>query len=360
MLQGFIMKKIALILSFLPFAAFAESDAEMALKSAISTVRTQCSGISVRMDALKKMAGIGTAVNAVGTATGVGGVVSGVVKYKKDTQTLGAMGEVAGADILIQKLKGIELSEENQRLLNMEKRIDPDIEKNIEKMLEEIEESEDPGEERAKKLKDLEERQAEAQSRLEKSQKEASLAGNIRTGLFAADTVTNVTGAVVSAKANVDESLAEKIKNCAEKVESLRTLNTRVRAEDGASANMALLNTSENILNRCSQYAYVDLTSLNKLAKGAIVSNSVGAVTGSAATITSVLGNNRKISSINIGEQNGAQELEKYNKINVTSNVLGGVTAAASLSGTILNASQIKKIKDVVNIATECEEALQW
>jgi hypothetical protein len=49
-----------------------------------------------------------------------------------------------------------------------------------------------------------------------------------------------------------------------------------------------------------------------------------------------------------------------YLKMNVASNVLGGVTTAASLSGTILNATQIKTAKQILNISSECEEALKW
>ena len=84
-------RKIAIVFLVSMFCncqLFADTDALGALNTAISNVRLNCSGISAQMQEIKKMAGIGTVVNAVGTAAGVGGVVSGVVKSKKDENTL--------------------------------------------------------------------------------------------------------------------------------------------------------------------------------------------------------------------------------------------------------------------------------
>ena len=58
--------------------------------------------------------------------------------------------------------------------------------------------------------------------------------------------------------------------------------------------------------------------------------------------------------------EQGVEDIKKYSKMNVASNVLGGVTATASLTGTVLNASQIKTAKQVLNIAQECEGVLVW
>ena len=349
------MKKIALIFSILPLTALAESDAEIALNTAMDSVRTNCSGVSARMENIKKMAGIGTAVNAVGTAAGVGGVVSGVIKQKTDVEMAHNMGEKEGVDLLIKKLKERQASPENQALLKQKIRISADLEKNLNEFSASLSD-----EEREEEIRNLENRSEELQNEISKQQQKSTTAGNVRTGLFAVDTVSNVAGAVVSSKTVVGDDFIEQIKLCTESIHTLRDARTRAKVEDGGNVDQRKMEISQNMLDKCSEYEYVNLTPLNNFGKGAMVANSVGAVTGATATITSVLGNNKRLSNMDFTTAEGAQEINKYEKVNKASNVLGGVTAAASLTGTVLNASQIKEAKKILNIASECEETLQW
>ena len=368
----FNMKKIALILSLLPIAAFAESDAGAALNETISLVRSQCSGISAKMENIKKMAGIGTAVNAVGTVTGVGGVASGIVKYQKDKGIINLKEQKANVDLIIEFLEAEQEKDGNGYLLLADKVLDA----NFLALITSLQERDamyvskdsdgDPeyysftseptaADDKADNKKIIDAYKAESnklQAEIDKTQKQSTAAGNARTALFAVDTATNVAGAVVSSKTVADEDLIEQIKKCKESVELLKTARMRAQIED--TSDLQAMNVSQNILNKCGEYQYLDLSKLNSLAKGAIVTNSVGAVSGTAATITSALGNNKKISDLD----NDATQ--KNMKMNMASNVLGGVTTAASLTGTALNASQIVEAKKIVNVSQECEETLQW
>lgn len=362
----FIMKKFILIFGLLPLSVFAETDAEIALNTALGSVRTNCSGISAKMESVKKMAGIGTAVNAVGTVAGVGGVASGVIKNKKDIETAMAIGGKTGAvhvktetDLLLKKLKDQELSDEEKEFIERY----PNIAKDIDNKAKEISNSENKDE----KIKILEDESIklanevkQQQYTVNEKQEKSVMAGNIRTGTFAVDAVSNVAGAIVSSKTVVDDDFIEQIKKCTESIDGLRTARTRMNMEDGPNANQQKMELSQKILNKCSEYEYVNLTPLNNLGKGAVIANSIGATTGTAATITSVLGNNQKLSTMDFKTQQGVENIKKYSKMNVASNVLGGVTAAASLTGTALNASQIKTAKQVLNIAQECEEVLAF
>ena len=347
------MKKICLIFCLLPLAAFAETDAQISLNQAIESARLNCSGISVRMDKIKKMAGIGTVVNAVGTATGVGGVAAGAVKYNADVKTVYAMVEKEAVDQLLEKLKG---GQKEQIKLAKDLKISPNLEKNLRALVDKV----NAQKEQSKKEQVAKEHSAELQKEIVENQKKSTTAGNVRTGMFAVDTVSNIAGAITSSQTVADDDFIEQIKKCTDAIDALRTARSRSKFEDGDNANVQKMDLSEKIIKKCAEYEYVNLTPLNNLAKGAMAANSVGAATGTVATITSALGNNKKVSNLNLHSEDGANTLNKNLKMNIASNVMGGVTAAASLTGTVLNASQIKTAKQVLNIAQECEEALTW
>ncbi|MBQ7409702.1 MAG: hypothetical protein IJV03_04010 [Alphaproteobacteria bacterium] len=349
------MKKIALLFTVFPISAFAASEAEIALTTALSHARENCSGVSAKMENIKKMAGIGTAVNAVGTAAGVGGVASGVIKQKTDVEMAGTMGEKAGIDLIIEKLKQKQLSPENQNLLKQGVSISPDLEKNLEKLAAEMSES---GME--EKINDLEKKSDELQNKINQQQKKSDTAGNVRTGMFAVDTVSNVAGAVVSSKTIVNDDFVEQIKKCTESVAELRDARVRAKVEDGGMGLTQNMDISQKIIEKCGEYEYVNLTPLKNLGKGAVAANSIGSVTGVTATITSALGNSKHLSDMDFRTKQGLSDVKKYESMNTASNVLGGVTTAASLTGTVLNAIQIKEAKKILDISSECEGALQW
>jgi hypothetical protein len=206
-----------------------------------------------------------------------------------------------------------------------------------------------------KTISDMKTESAELQTKIDKSQQKSETAGKARTGLFAVDTLSNVAGAIVSSKTIGDKNFIEQINRCTETLDLLQTARARLKFEAVNEVDARQIDLSQQILNKCSDYKYVNLSSLNNIAKGAVITNSAGAVSGTVATITSVLGNSKNISHMGTDEEVG-----KYEKINMASNVMGGVTAAASLTGTVLNALQIKTVKQILSIAQNCEDALSW
>ncbi len=353
------MKKLFLFFTLLPISAIAETDTDVIFNKALNSVRTQCSGISDKLEPLKKMAGIGTAVNAIGTASGIGGVASGIAKYNTDKNIAGEMGEKYSIEIMKEKLKAKELSAENQAAFENFRKIAPNINwKQLEQDLNKLSDNLDE-QERQESIKELEKKEAELQNKINKNQAKSDKYGNVRTGLFATNTATNIAGAIVSSKTKVDETLQEKIKACTESINTLRNAMMQYRVESSENTNTDLLSKSEQIVSKCGEYQYIDTESLNKFARGATISGTVGAVTGTAATISSISGTTNKLSNVDLTNENSIQEINKIENTNTASNILGGVTAVTSLTGTILNATQIKKIKQIVSIADKCEEALK-
>ena len=352
------MKKLFLFFTLLPISAIAETNTDVIFNNALNSVRTQCSGISDKLEPLKKMAGIGTAVNAIGTASGIGGVASGIAKHNTDKNIASEIGEKYSIEIIKEKLKAKELSTENQAAFENFRKIASNINwKQLEQDLNKLSDNLDE-QERQESIKELEKKEAELQNKINENQAKSDKYGNVRTGLFATNTATNIAGAIVSSKTKVDETLQEKIKACTESITKLRDATMRYQVENTSEKNIDLLSKSQQIINACGEYQYIDTNSLNKLAKGATVSGTVGAVTSAAATISSISGTSNKLSDIDLKNPNAEKEINKIENTNTASNVLGGITVATSLTGTILNATQIKKIKQIVSIADKCEEAL--
>ena len=75
----------------------------------------------------------------------------------------------------------------------------------------------------------------------------------------------------------------------------------------------------------------------------------VGAATGLAGTITSGVANTDAT----------REDADKSKSLNTASNVLAGVTTAASLTATVFNATQIAAAKRIIEVAEQCEEALK-
>ena len=353
------MRKLFLFFCILPISAIAETDANFALNDALNNVRVQCSGISNSLEPLKKLAGISTAVNAVGTAAGLGGVASGIAKDNKDKEIASGIGEKFGIEVMKEKIREKELSDENQAALENFRKMAPNIdwgslEQQLNKLSDDLDEQE-----RQESLEELERKEAEVQKKINENQAQSDKYGNIRTGLFAANTATSTASAIISSKTDIDKTLQEKIKACTESVNRLRNASMRYRVENNGVSDTVLLSKSQQIIEKCGEYDYADIGSLSKLAKGATISGAVGAGTGIAATITSVSGTNKKMSNVDLKSDNAVKEINKIENTNTASNILGGVTAATSLTGTILNATQIKKIKQIVSIADECEGVLK-
>ena len=285
------------------------------LDDALRATYTACVGIDDELSDLKKMAGINTAVTAVGTATAGGATVVGIVKASKDR-------EAEELDKLIKKLE--ELTKDKPDPTDAEK----------EKFFQEFEESYDNA------VKNLE----ETKKKLDSVSNQSKRLGNWRTGLIATSTATNVAGAIIAGTGQNTGDLQTMIDGCKAATENLRQSigQARISGEDVTEARA--------ILTACDEYNYVDISKITNRGKGAMISSIVGSATGAAGTVTSAMANS--------GGVRGQYDAREKN-LNTAANVLSGATAAASATATVFNATQISAIKKVANVAEKCTGVLK-
>lgn len=315
------------VFSVMPICAYADI---ASIDDAIETARVKCSGISAQMTRLKTLAGINTAVTGVGGAAGVGATVSGVVKneYDKRADTI---------EEIMAQYKNSTTESDNHHLndvyldenLLRAQLASVDVENEI-------------------KLPDI---QPDQMDRLEDLHdtitKKSKQLGNVRTGLMATSAATNIAGVVIAANNKINDDFKSRITQCVAAVDALRDAKMQAHL-DGVDENE--IARADTIINACGKYAYANLDKINNRATGATVSGAIGTATGIGGTITSAMANSDKV-------RDGDATREK--NINTAANVLGGVTTAASLTATVFNATQIKAIKNVSEIADDCEGALK-
>ncbi len=291
----------------------------LSLDDALRATYTACVGIDDELADLKKMAGINTAITAVGTAAGAGATITGVVKASTDQE--------------IEELEKI-MAEIDEMSKNME----PMTEKEIMTFMEEFNRGYDT------ELASTDAIETELEQLNAKSKK----LGNWRTGLMAGSTATNVAGAIIAGTNKVDEDLNTQIKNCLVAVGDLRgaMMQARMNGQD--------ISEAQSIVDACGEYEFADLGKINKRATGAAISAGVGATTGLVGTITSASAN-----SDNVRSDNTDAGKKKEKNLNVASNILAGTTTAASATATVFNATQIKAIKQVAEIAQKCTGVLK-
>ena len=300
------------------YAPFAQADI-MPLNDALRATYTACVGIDDSLTDLKKMAGINTAVTAVGTAAGAGATVVGLVKASKDK-------EAEELERLIKELHELEDGK------------DEPSDAEVASFLKEFESSYDSA------IKDL----TTAQAKLDELNKQSKKLGNWRTGLMAGNTATNVAGAIIAGNNKVDDDLQAQIDSCKKAVDELQRsmMQARFDGED--------ISEAQGIVNACKEYNYVDISPINKRGKGAMISSIVGATTGVAGTVTSVMANTDATRNDNT---DAGKQKEK--NLNTASNVLAGASTVASTTATVFNATQISAIKKVATVAAKCTEVLK-
>jgi hypothetical protein len=183
---------------------------------------------------------------------------------------------------------------------------------------------------------------------LDKLNKQSKSLGNWRTGLLAGGTATNVAGAIIAGNNKVDNDLQTQIDNCKSAVKNLRDsiMQAKFNGEDISEAN--------TIADACKEYDYVDISPINKRAKGAMISSVVGATTGLAGTVTSAMANTDATRNDNT---DAGKQKEK--NLNTASNVLAGASTVASATATVFNATQISAIKKVATVAEKCTGVLK-
>lgn len=296
---GLIGCSFALLLSFLISNDIFASELDTALRDTYNA----CVGIDEQLTDLKKMAGINTAVSAVGTAAAGGALATGLAKASVDKKlnfNTTAYNKLPTED---------EFAKLKQDFLAVDYDADDFAAANV----------------KSKKL------------------------GNWRTGLMAGSTATNIAGAVMAGKNNKDnQELEILVKNCVSAVDNLDKKMTQARV-DGEDISEA-----KSIVTACGRYKHIDVSKVGKRNKGAFISSVIGASTGAAGTVTSAIANSDKVRDDN--DEAGKQ---KEKNLNTTSNVLAGTTAAASGVATIFNATQISAIKKVAEVAEKCEEVLK-
>ncbi len=312
------MRGISLFFLFfcLPLTLYADI---LPLNDALRATYTACVGIDDELSDLKKIAGINTAVTAVGTATAGGATVVGLVKVSKDKQ----------AEELEQLIK--ELHE-----MEADKPAPTTAEQDA--FLSEFNNS------YSSAVKDLE----TAQQKLDKTTKQSKNLGNWRTGLIAGSTATNIASAIIAGTSQSTGDLQSMIDACKVATKNLQ------QSIDQAQVYSEDVSEAREILNACGEYNYVDLDKITNRSKGAMISSIVGATTGAAGTVTSAMAN-----SNNVRDDNDDTGKKKEKNLNTAANVLSGATTVASATATVFNATQISAIKKVANIAKKCTGVLK-
>ena len=291
----------------------------LSLNDALRATYTACIGIDDELSELKQMAGINTAITAVGTAAGAGATITGLVKTSKDRK----------AEELESMLREIdELQSNAQPLTSAE----------FEKFLSEFNSV----------YKTQTSNVATIQEELDKTNRQSKKLGNWRTGLMAGATATNVAGAIIASGNKVDGDLKSQIDNCIASVATLRNsmMQARINGED--------ISEAESIAAACGEYEYVDISKINTKAKGSLVSSAIGATTGLAGTVVSATANTDKTRNDNTDSGK-----KKEKSLNTTANVLAGATTVASATATVFNATQISAIKKVATVAEKCSGVLK-
>lgn len=298
------------IILFLGFSAFGAKVLD--LNSALQKTYIACVGIDDELADLKKMAGINTAVTAVGTAAGGAATVVGLVKASKD-----------------KKIADLESHLPNVRESYGQTAYDIDAAKN-------------------KLQKAAAANAGTTETEIERLTKQSKSLGNWRTGLMAGATATNIAGATIAGVSLKKGDIQGRIDDCLATVSDLRTSIAKAKTE-GIDVREA-----QTIANACSGYMGQDVSKIQKQAKGSLVSSVIGATTGLTGTVTSAVANTDKTRNDNT--DSGKQ---KEKSLNTASNVLAGTTTVASGTATVFNALQISTIKRVAQTAAECEGALK-
>lgn len=308
------MRKIFYLLPLLMAGA---ANATPALDAAIDNVRQNCGNISGELNHMKTMAGINTAVTGVGTVAGGAGLATGIAKSSVDSEI----------EQLRKEIEELKKSRGDVPIEHLEIENKAVFERQVAEFIASY--------------------QAKEQE-LSAAEKKSKTLGNVRTGMLATSTATNIAGTVIAANNRVDNDLQAKINACKMSVKELSNAQMHARASDTATADELV--RAAQIVRACGAWDTVDLSSINKKSTGAAVSSGVGAALGVAGTITSASANSNSV-------RNGDRDKEK--SLNNAANVLAGGTTVASGAAVIFNATQISAIKRAASAADECEGALK-
>ena len=258
------------------------------------------------------MAQVNTAVTGVGTAVGAGATIAGIAKASTDQQ--------------IEKL----IHDVRQR----------------ETMADIPAPTIDDGQDFIDSKMELVHGTTKNDGQKSKLEQRSKNLGNLRTGLLATNTATNVAGTIIAANNRTDQDLRTQLDNCIKSIRDLQ--DSRMQAQIN-NADPAVLQRMDNIITACREYDTLDVGKIDSKATGAAISSGVGIAVGTAGTITSAAANSDSV-------RNGDDTREK--NLNTASNVLAAGATVTSGIATVFNAQQISTLNTAQKIATQCSEAL--
>nr|MBQ0091185.1 hypothetical protein [Candidatus Enterousia merdequi] len=303
-------------------STFANAE-ELDLNTALQNTYRTCAEIDDNLHDLKVLAGVNTAVTAVGTAVGTGAVATGFVKQKTDK-------EIDKLEKILEKLKNIE-SNMQQKPSNDVAALRNDLDVYFE----------------AHK-NDSEVEQNSIQSQIDELTEKSKKLGNWRTGLLAGNTATSVAGAIIASKTINKDDIKGQIDAC---ISATKELNNAIMQ---AKMNGEDITEADTIYKACREYEYIDISPINNRGKGAMIASSIGAGLGGVGTITSAVANTDKTR-----EDNSETGKKKEKDLNTASNVLSIGATAASATATVFNATQIAAIKKVAKVSESCTGVLK-
>lgn len=305
------------IISFLCLLVYGTASAEVLdLTIALQNTYRNCTGIDDYLHDLKVLAGVNTAVTAVGTGAGIGAVATGFAKERTDLEI----------EKMERYFNELDVAAAKQQITPT--RIDATPQQ-IHSLFADSEAN-------------------ETKSEIEKLTQKSKKLGNWRTGLLATNTATNIAGTIIANKSKVNKDLQQQIDDCVSSIHKLNDaiLSAKMNGEDIAEA--------QTIYDACRDYEYVDIKPINKRANGALVATSIGAGLGGIGTITSGVANSDKIR-----DDNTDAGKQKEKDLNTASNVLSIGATAASATATVFNATQIAAIKKVATVSEKCTGVLK-
>ena len=304
------------------------------LDVALRNTYRACVDIDENLHDLKVLAGVNTAVTAVGSGLGIGATAVGLAKSNIDKQIEQNFVDMAK---LMYEYQGNEptADEVDRWLADAYEQIDR------------LDFSGNP-EEAAKKSAKLAQWVAEGtalEEEQEKLKSKSQKLGNWRTGLLAGNTATNVAGAIIASQTVNKNDIVGQIQTC---VTATTALSRAIAAARIAGADTT---EAEQIYNICREYEFVDVSPIAKRGKSAMISSSVGAGLGGIGTITSGVANSQSVRE--------GDDVNKRKNLNTASNVLSAGATVATVAATAFNATQINAIKKVADISYKCSGVLK-
>jgi hypothetical protein len=307
------------------------------LDVALQNTYRACVNIDDNLHDLKVLAGVNTAVTAVGAGLGAGALAVGLTKAQLDKKIEELYGEMTD---LVYDYQG-----------------DPSTPEEENAFVEGVQKSTSGGigqitEEQQKIADDLMKSDID-QGDANKDNKDIMVAkskklGNWRTGLLAGNTATNIAGAVIASKTINKNDVTAQINDCITATQDLKNaiLSAKIGGADTSEASQ--------IYDACSEYEYVDVDAIAKSGKGSMISSSIGAGLGGIGTITSATANSKKVR-----DDNTKSGKDKEKNLNTASNVLSAGATVASVTATVFNAKQVSAIKKAAEVSQKCTGLLR-